>query len=649
MVTIAAPCGERKSSTLDRINAVFGLTYWQSSMADSERFDDTPAISPGETAHQPRAMPGAIGTLRLLLIGTILLPVLLGAVAAYFSYNDSYKRAETSLSEAVAVAEQNTTKVLDTHLLVAARIGDLIANMTDAQILTSEKMLHDRMAEQIANLPQIAAAWVIDVGGHEVASARVFPVNRVLDQSTREDFRAFRDTNAQTFIWALRARSLDGGGYQPYFTVSQRRTTPDGRFGGAIVVAVSGSYFASFYSSLLGASTHYTASVIREDGTVLAHYPAPTDAEPAPADPLLAAAIAAKTPAGIIESGSPFDEAGRIIAFKRLANYPVYVAIERSRASILWEWLWSISGYVIIGVPAAIALVVLTTLALRRTTSEQRAQAEARAAIVSRAAAEAQLQRAQRLEAVGLLTAGIAHDFNNLLTVVSCNIELLQSTLEPVDARRQRFLAAALKACDRGVALTKRLLGFARREPVDPRSVNVNEVVANTLELPWQAGDDLAHEFRLAADVWPVYVDPEQLSTALLNLAVNARDAMTKGGKLTVETANCRFSGEEPGLVGEHVGIFVSDTGRGMSKETRDKAFDPFFTTKEPGKGTGLGLAQVHGFTTRSGGRCLIESEPGRGTTVKLYLPRHRGGGNGFNGEMPNAAGRNDADWRALA
>jgi two-component system NtrC family sensor kinase len=620
-------------------------------MTDSERSDDMPAPSRGEPAAPTKTVFGAVGTLRLLLVGTILLPLLLGPVAAYFSYRDSYQRAGTSLEEAVAVAEQNTTKVLDTHLLVAARIGDLIANLTDDQIAASEQMLHDRMGQQIANLPQIAAAWVIDADGHEVASARVFPVNRVLDQSAREDFRAFRDSNAQTFIWALRARSLDGGGYQAYFTVSQRRTTPDGRFGGAIVVAVSGSYFASFYSSLLGASTQYTASVIREDGSVLAHYPATSDASPAPPDPLLASAIAAKKPDGIIKSGSPFDDEGKIVAFKRVANYPVYVTIERSQTSILREWLWSISGYVFVGVPAAIALVVLSMLALRRTRREQTALAQARDAIALRAAAEAQLQHAQRLEAVGLLTAGIAHDFNNLLTVIACNLEFVQSTLEPMDTRRQRFLIAASKACDRGTALTKRLLGFARREPVDPRTINVNEVITNTLELPWQSGDRIAHEFRLAADLWPVCVDPEQLATALLNLAVNARDATEPGGKLTVETVNCPLGGKDGWPAGEHVGIFVSDTGRGMSKEVRDKAFDPFFTTKEPGKGTGLGLAQVHGFTTRSGGLCAIDSQPGHGTTVRLYLPRHIGEGRGNGSAMSNGNGadRNDADSPALA
>jgi signal transduction histidine kinase len=270
----------------------------------------------------------------------------------------------------------------------------------------------------------------------------------------------------------------------------------------------------------------------------------------------------------------------------------------------------------------------LSLLALRRTRREQLALAEARDAITERAAIEAQLHQAQKMEAVGLLTSGIAHDFNNLLMIVSGNITLLEADLDTNDARRLRFIASALKGCQRAADLTKRLLGFARREPVDPQPVDINEVITRMSELAWHSlGDQIAVTSRLSADLWPVFVDPNQLETALLNLALNARDAMAGGGRLTVETANCQIAEAateaHPGVApGDHVVTSISDTGCGMPQEVRDKAFDPFFTTKEAGKGTGLGLSQVNGFVTRFGGSCVIDSKPGRGTTVKLYLPR---------------------------
>jgi two-component system, NtrC family, sensor kinase len=565
--------------------------------------------------------------LRLLLFATILVPLSLGSVAAYLSYLNSYAHATSSAAEAVAVATENTTKVLDTHLLVAARIKDLLGAMTDEQIHADEQELHDRISQQIASLPEVAAAWVIDASGHELVSARVYPVNRALDHSAREDFAAFRNTDAKAYVWMLRARSLDTGDYEPFFTVSLRRNDADGHFNGMVVVAVFGSYFASFYNSLLGGSEHYTASVLRDDGTVLAQYPEPLSPAPAKPDALLAQAIANQPHSQIDEDGTPFN-GGRLVAINRVGAYPVYVTIERTKASILDHWWHSILGYVLMGVPAAIALLGLTLLALRRTRREQSALAQAHQATAQRSALELELSRAQRLEAVGLLTAGIAHDFNNLLTVVSGNVERLETTLDETDTRRQKMITATKEACARAGSISKRLLGLSRQEPVTPRPTDINEVIINTLELPWRSGARIAREFRLHEALWPASVDPDQLATALLNLAFNARDAMPGGGRVTIETANVTLDHEAAAAradlaPGDYVGIFVADTGHGMPEEVRQKALDPFFTTKEPGKGTGLGLALVNAFVTRSGGACAIDSEPGRGTTVKIYLPRH--------------------------
>jgi signal transduction histidine kinase len=592
------------------------------------------AVSPAAGKREPPKEPvfGAIRTLRVLLLGTIIVPLLLGAVGGYFSYRASYEHAGAALAEAVAVAEENTTKVLDTHVLVAARIDDLLAGLSDAEVRAKEETLHDQIAQQIKDLPQVAAAWVIDSNGRELVSARVYPVNRDLDHSGRDDFRALQDGPVQTFIWALRARSLDQGDYQPYFTLSHRRPTPDGRFRGISVVAVSGAYFASFYSSLLGGSAQYTASVLREDGTVLARYPG--IAPPAPPrqhDEVIAKAIVDRATSGIIASGLPFGGDGSLVAYKRLANYPVYVTIGRTRASIVREWLESVAGYAVIGFVAANGLMLLTLLALRRTRREQLALAQARDAVAERAAIEAQLHQGQRMEAVGLLTAGIAHDFNNLLTIVLANIGMLEPDLETADPRRRKFIELAIGGCERASALSRRLLGYARREPLDSQPVDINEAVTNVSDLPWRSlGDHITTELRLGQGLWPVFVDPGQFENALLNLALNARDAMAGRGCLTIESLNLQVDGTDAmadaGVAaGDYVAIFVSDTGCGMPQEVREKAFDPFFTTKEAGKGTGLGLSQVYGFITRFGGHCIIDSEPGRGTTVKLFLPRFLG------------------------
>jgi two-component system NtrC family sensor kinase len=595
--------------------------------------DDAMSPASGKAASPNKAAFGAIRTLRVLLVGTIIVPLLLGAVGLYVSYRASYAAAAAALAEAVAVVGENTTKILDTHVLVAARIDDLLTGLTDAQLRAQEQALHERIAQQIKDLPQVAAAWVIDANGRELVSARVFPVDRELDNSGREDFRALRDARIQTFIWALRALPLGRGDYQPYFTVSQRRQEPDGSFRGIVVVAVSGPYFASFYNSLLGGSAQYTASVLREDGTILARYPDTAEpSSPRQADELLANAITDRATAGVIASGKAFSGNGNLVAYQRLANYPVYVTIGRTRASIEREWLEAMAGYGAIGITASIGLMLLSLVALRRTRREQLALAAARDAIAQRSQIEAQLHQAQKIEAVGLLTAGIAHDFNNLLTIVSGNIALLEADLDATEPRRKKLIAAAISGCERASALTRRLLGFVRREPVDPRPVDINEVITRLSDLARHSlGEHIAAEFRLSGGRWPVFVDPGQLENALLNLALNARDAMAGRGKLTIETANLHVEDTDasahPGVgPGDYVVILVSDTGIGMPQEVRDKAFDPFFTTKEAGKGTGLGLSQVNGFVIRSGGHCTIRSEPGHGTTIKLYLPRYFGG-----------------------
>jgi PAS domain S-box-containing protein len=250
-------------------------------------------------------------------------------------------------------------------------------------------------------------------------------------------------------------------------------------------------------------------------------------------------------------------------------------------------------------------------------------------AVAERERIEEALRQAQKMEAVGQLTGGIAHDFNNLLTVVSGNIDMARRSLgEDGDPRALRAIGNAMKGADRAAALTQRLLAFSRRQPLQPKPVDSNRLIAGMSELLDRAlGETVELEVVEAAGLWRVEVDPNQLENAILNLAVNARDAMPEGGKLTIETSNTRidesYSSAHAGVAaGQYVLIAVTDTGTGMPPEVLQKAWDPFFSTKEVGKGTGLGLSQVYGYVKQSGGHVKIYSELGEGTTVKIYLPR---------------------------
>src|SRR6266481_817484 len=246
--------------------------------------------------------------------------------------------------------------------------------------------------------------------------------------------------------------------------------------------------------------------------------------------------------------------------------------------------------------------------------------------------AEEMLRHAQKMEAIGQLTGGVAHDFNNLLTIISGNIETAQRSLnlwsEASRDRLTRAIANAASGAQRAAALTQRLLAFARRQPLDPRLTNVNQLIGGMSDFFRRTlGENIDLEIVGSAGLWQVEVDPNQMEAAILNLVVNAKDAMADAGKLTIETGNAfideSYSQHNADIpVGQYVQISVSDTGEGMSREVQEKAFDPFFTTKEPGQGTGLGLSQVYGFVKQSGGHVKIYSELGEGTTIKIYLPR---------------------------
>ncbi|MEA2892281.1 MAG: hypothetical protein QOI05_3074 [Bradyrhizobium sp.] len=307
----------------------------------------------------------------------------------------------------------------------------------------------------------------------------------------------------------------------------------------------------------------------------------------------------------------------------------VHIALARERAAIEAA---SHATHLARALDGARKEISGTSLRLQQlnATLEQRVAEE----ITRRNEAEAALRQAQKLEAIGQLTGGVAHDFNNLLTVIMGGLDTIGRQIASMSdasqfGRIMRAQAMAHHASQRAATLTARLLAFSRRQPLDPKSIDVDRLLAGMTEiLKSTLGEQVRIEIVGNAGLWSAFADASELEHAILNLAVNARDAMSGGGRLTIETGNTWLDDEyvaalpEPVPPGQYVLVAVSDTGIGMDKATADRVFEPFFTTKEVGKGTGLGLSQVYGFIRQTGGHIRIYSELGHGTTVKIYIPR---------------------------
>jgi signal transduction histidine kinase/ActR/RegA family two-component response regulator len=563
------------------------------------------------------ARTGALWALRGLAVASVVLPLLVFVAGGFLSWRSIVHEADSDLLRTLAVAQEQTTRVLDTHLLLGARVNDLIGDPSDETIIARERELHDRLSAMIAGYSQVTAILVVSGDGRALVATSQYPVDRSVDFRDRENFVALRDSTEPSHISGVLYGRISR---TDVFSVATRRGHGPGRFAGMVLVGVPPSYFTNFYRQLFAGDTDYSAALIRDDGTLLASYP--------PQQQFPADAIARLPPGRPVHVRSSADGTDRLIAYRDVANYPVHVVVARRWGSIIRAWRATMTTHLIFGVPATLGLLALSLLALRQARRQTGTLARLQDEIQRRELAEEALRQSQKMEAIGRLTGGIAHDFNNHLTVISSNIELLQRRLPKDNELVARLTNAAMAGVQRAATLTHRLLAFSRQQPLDPEPLDVGKLVAEMSELLSRTiGETIAIETALANSLWHTRVDGNQLENVLLNLAVNGRDAMPGGGRLTIGTANVHLDARQAAPYselspGDYVMLAVSDTGCGMSPEVMSKAFDPFFTTKPSGQGTGLGLSMVYGFIRQSGGDVTIESTLGEGTTVKVYLPR---------------------------
>ena len=569
-------------------------------------------------------LASALRPVRLLLAASILLPLALFMFASWVSHQQHLAEARDRVHRNLNTVYEHALKVFDTFELSARYLDEVTEEQSDADIRQDEADLSARLKSITDKLPQLRDLWVVSATGMPLVSATIRPMPK-MDLSDRDYFRVHRDNpKSGTYVSEiLKARAAD----TTFFTLSRRRSGPKNEFAGVTTVSIAPEYFVNFYAKLPPPGVF---AIIRDDGAILARYPdISSQLNKLAPDSTVMRSIKDNPGEGFVSGTSTFDGNTRLFAYRKMPHYNIYVVSGIPNDVIMRDWLKNMASHLVFGLPATIAMIALGVMALRRTRREALAYSKLRQEVMRRERTELALQQAQKMEAVGRLTGGIAHDFNNLLTAILGNVDLALRRVGDGDERLKRSLNAARQASERAASLVQRLLAFSRQHPLEVRAVDVNRLVQGMSELLRRTiGETITVEAVLAGGLWKTAIDPNQLENALLNLAVNARDAMPSGGRLTVETANTYLDDAYVAAnatdvpSGQYVLIAISDSGTGMSKDIIERAFEPFFTTKPTGSGTGLGLSMVYGFVKQSGGHIKIYSEAGEGTSVKLYLPR---------------------------
>jgi two-component system NtrC family sensor kinase len=561
--------------------------------------------------------------LRVLIALALLLPSAFFVSAAWQGYRSAMRNAEERVVRSAVIAREHALKIMSMNQLIFDRMRERFDGRTAAEIAAARPVLEAALAHMVHTLPDVAALAVWDREGRPLALSVTSDLPSTLSAAQREYFQVQREADRGLFVAAPVQSQVQPGQWR--IVVSQRRNGPRGEFDGVYAISLGTRLFNDFYQDLLRDEHNGTVALFRPDGTIITRQPqSAVMGQVTPASGPLMQRVRAGDRAGLLSMRSPVDGRERLAAFRQVGSHPLYVLATVAHETLLASWYREVALLAAFTFPTALGLAWVSWIALGHVRRERLALERWRAETVRRAQAEDALRQTQRLEALGHLTGGVAHDVNNLLMVVSNNAYLLRRLLGKdagaIAPRAEKPIDAILRAVTTGSRLTRQLLAFARRQALRPEVVRLQDRMPLLLDLMRHSVTALVSlEGEVAPDTHCIQVDPAELELALINLAVNARDAMPEGGTLRVEARNAE-PGEHQGL-GAWVSITVRDSGVGIPPEVLDHVFEPFFTTKEQGKGTGLGLSQVYGFCLQAGGTARISSAPGQGTSVQLLLP----------------------------
>jgi signal transduction histidine kinase len=554
----------------------------------------------------------------LLIAAVLLMPALLFGGAAWKSHMDALREGEATVLNAVAVLGDSVRSQLRTEELALATVADHVQFLEWGKIARPETS--DYLASLSDSLDKISIIWISDGNGTIRAASQVSVIgSRIVEQQVLEIDGRGDIYESATFT--------AGSPLPVSLAMIRRRLAPDGQSDGTIGAKFVPGGLAHLFAE--AAPIAHNSLLITADGTVLAH---DSDRQSNPpqiaADDPLMRHIASQPRSGVFSAHSAAgSQAEQLYSYERIPGHPVWVAVGIDRAAILQRWYGSLEAYGAAAIIVSLALLLVSCVAIRRARAEQAALIQLNTETKQRLDAEQRLRVADRLEVVGQLAAGVAHDFNNLLFAIGGSLELIGSATRTND-RVQMLVERGRGAAERGSRLVSSLLAFGRRQMLQKTALDANLRIIEFLPIiQLGVGDLIRVELRLDPTLPLCRADATQLEGALLNVAINARDAMEGSGTLTIATRcaaldHDQLADNSEAEPGDFIAVSLTDTGHGMSQEVVDRAFEPFFTTKDIGAGTGLGLSQVLGFVRQLSGHVTIESTPGSGTVVTLFLPR---------------------------
>lgn len=556
--------------------------------------------------------------LRTVLWAAVLVPLGIFIAVAWWGLNQAQTDAEATARRATQFASEHARNALDVASDVIRRTAGITTG-TDEELVHKEMAIRQRLSDVSTGLPMVVNINVWDAAGRPLVRSDA-PPDRTAVVKDRSYFAVLRDSprlleqfDGFTVSEVIAGRQTG----RELMNLAWRRPSADGSFRGVIAVSFAPSFFRDHYRSLTDENSYLASfALVRNDGTLLARWPVRQDGRDRMRDdnPVLQHILAGEVE-GIAERVDEPGREARLVSFRQVQGYPVYVIASLNRSAVFAQWKHFLTLLASILAPVTAVLVYVSWVALRKTRQESAASAALGDEIRRRSAAEKAALEAQRLETLSVLTGGVAHDFNNLLAIISTSLHV-HTRKHPAEAGEPQ-VRAMTRAIKSGVRLTRQLLSFSRKQALNPETIHLQSWLPATADLlRTSLGNHILMHYEVLPDTGAIHVDTGELELALINLAVNARHALLEGGNFTIKASNADST---------EVVIEVRDDGVGIPSDILPRVLEPFFSTRERGAGSGLGLSQVHGFLSQSGGSVQIASSLGKGTCVLLRFPRVQG------------------------